>query len=80
MSDSWFSTQRWIKARNFRNSNNELAHAYPLTPCGIEQKAAITVRFLRHKVAEYETLEKEIRALRFEMDALSECRLRCSEG
>ena len=37
----------WVKARNFRNSNNKLAYAYLLTPRGIEQKAAITVYFLR---------------------------------
>lgn len=58
----------WIKARNFRNSSNKLAYAYLLTPRGIEQKAAVTVHFLRRKVSEYETLRKEIRALRREVD------------
>src|SRR3972149_2754020 len=57
----------WIKARNFRNSNNKLAYAYLLTPLGIEQKAAITVHFLRRKVAEYESLKKEIARLRREV-------------
>ena len=45
----------WVKARNFRNSNNKLAYAYLLTPRGIEQKAAITVQFLHRKVAEPST-------------------------
>ena len=57
----------WIKARNFRNSNSKLAYAYLLTPRGIEQKAAVTVHFLRRKTAEYETLKKEIADLRREV-------------
>ena len=57
----------WVKARNFRNSNNKLAYAYLLTPRGIEQNAAITVHFLRRKVAEYESLKKEIARLRREV-------------
>src|SRR3972149_9046995 len=57
----------WIKARNFRNSNHKLAYAYLLTPRGIEQKAAITVHFLRRKVAEYEAVKKEIDRLRREV-------------
>jgi EPS-associated MarR family transcriptional regulator len=57
----------WIKARNFRNSNNKLAYTYLLTPRGIEQKAATTVRFLKRKVAEYESLKAEIAELRREV-------------
>ena len=60
----------WIKARNFRNNKNKLSYAYLLTPRGIEQKAAITVHFLRRKVAEYESLKKEIARLRREVDQL----------
>lgn len=58
----------WIKASNFRNSNNKLAYAYLLTPRGIEQKTAITVQFLRRKIAEYESLKQEIARLRREVD------------
>ena len=60
----------WIKARNFRNSNNKLAYAYWLTPRGIEQKAVIPLHFLHRKVAEYESLKKEIAQLRREVDQL----------
>jgi EPS-associated MarR family transcriptional regulator len=60
----------WVKARNFRNSNNKLAYAYLLTPRGIEHKAAVTVQFLRRKVAEYESLQQEIAQLRREVDQL----------
>lgn len=54
----------WIKARNFRHSNNKLGYAYLLTPRGIREKAALTVDFLRRKVAEYQALEQEIAQLR----------------
>ena len=56
----------WIKARNFKNSRNKLAYAYLLTPSGIEQKAALTVNFLRRKLDEYERLHQEIAQLRAE--------------
>ena len=49
-----------LKARNFRNSKNKLAYMYLLTPSGIEEKASITVRFLKYKMQEYETLRIEI--------------------
>src|SRR6266478_7362467 len=54
----------WIKASHFRNSRNKLAYRYLLTPRGIEEKAVLTVRFLRIKIREYETLRTEIEQLR----------------
>lgn len=59
-----------VKVSNFRNNSNKGAYAYLLTPKGLEEKAGITVRFLRRKVAEYETLEQEIQRLRDEVKAL----------
>ena len=59
----------WIKATNFKNSNNKLAYAYLLTPQGIEAKARITARFLLRKMAEYEALEREIAQLKAEVAA-----------
>lgn len=58
-----------VKARNFRNSRNKLAYAYLLTPRGIERKTAVTVQFLRRKIAEYEMLEREIAELRREVES-----------
>lgn len=55
-----------IKVRNFRNSSNKAAYAYFLTPSGIEEKAKITVRFLKRKMMEYEALHKEIEHLQRE--------------
>lgn len=57
-----------LKVNNFRNSDNKLAYAYLLTPRGIEEKARITVYFLKYKVHEYERLRAEIDELRREAE------------
>ena len=53
----------WLKVNNFKNSNNKLAYAYLLTPTGIEEKALLTVRYLKRKIGEYEDLKREIDVL-----------------
>lgn len=53
-----------VKANNFRNSKNKKGYAYLLTPRGIEDKAKLTVEFLKIKIAEHEALTKEIKALK----------------
>jgi EPS-associated MarR family transcriptional regulator len=53
----------WVKARNFRNSNNKSAYLYVLTPRGIEEKINVTVAFLRRKRNEYDLLAQEIQSL-----------------
>lgn len=55
-----------LKINNFRNSENKLAYAYLLTPGGVEQKARMTVQFLKYKVQEYERLRTEIEELQLE--------------
>lgn len=55
-----------VKANNFRNSKNKKGYAYFLTPRGIEDKARMTVEFLKIKIAEHEALTKEIKNLRAE--------------
>jgi EPS-associated MarR family transcriptional regulator len=57
----------WVKVKNFRNSDNKLGYVYLVTPRGIESKATITVRFLRHKLDEYEQLKREIALLQREV-------------
>src|SRR5690606_37296818 len=59
-------TRGWVKAKNFQNSDNKKGYAYFLTPKGFEEKARVTMRFLQYKMAEYETIEKEIEQLRSE--------------
>ena len=57
----------WVKARNFVRSNNKRVYAYYLTPKGIDEKARVTVRFLKFKVDEYEQLKEEINRLQAEV-------------
>lgn len=57
-----------VKANNFRNSKNKKGYAYFLTPRGIEEKARITVQFLKIKISEHEALKKEIKDLRVEAE------------
>lgn len=56
----------WIKADNFKNSQNKAAYMYLLTPRGIEQKASLTLRFLETKMQEYEALKAEIKQMQRE--------------
>jgi EPS-associated MarR family transcriptional regulator len=61
----------WIKARNFKNSNNKAAYMYLLTPRGLEEKASLAVRFLSIKMTEYEKLREEIEQIRREAQGRS---------
>lgn len=56
-----------VKANNFRNSQNKKAYMYLLTRRGLTEKTRVAVRFLRHKTVEYEMLQREIEALRREV-------------
>ena len=56
----------YVKVRNFRQSGNKLRYAYKLTPSGLQEKARVTLRFLRHRIAEYEALKHEIEQLKRE--------------
>ena len=62
----------WVKLNNFRDSKNKLGYAYVLTPVGIVEKAAITVRFLARKQRDYLELQAEIEVLRDEVAAAEE--------
>ncbi|MBK7056511.1 MAG: MarR family EPS-associated transcriptional regulator [Leptospiraceae bacterium] len=58
----------WIKVQNFKNNKNKLAYTYLLTPSGIEEKAKLTVQYLRIKMQEYEVLRREIHELSKEVE------------
>lgn len=62
-----FDGQGLDQGKNFKNSNNKFAYAYFLTPMGIEEKARITVRYLKMKIQEYEQIQKEIEELKKEV-------------
>ena len=52
-----------IKTENFLTSDHKAAYIYHLTPAGIEERARITVRFLKKKADEYERLKDDLRQL-----------------
>ncbi len=56
----------WVKMQNFSQSKNKFGYVYILTPTGMAEKAALTSRFLKRKMAEYEALKAEIDALQNE--------------
>ena len=53
----------WVKVHNFSQSKNKFGYIYVLTPQGIAEKAQLTSRFLKRKMAEYEALRAEIESL-----------------
>ena len=53
----------YVKAKNLRNSQNKIAYAYILTSSGLTLKKELTIAFLKRKQAEYETLQRDIKAL-----------------
>ena len=57
----------WVKLDNFQKSDNKWGYAYLLTPIGLTEKAAITLRFLQKKKQEYDNLQLEIAQLQLEI-------------
>ena len=57
-----------VKLARFRANPEKRQYAYLLTPAGVKEKTRITMEFLRHKVEEYEALEKEIERLRGDLE------------
>ena len=53
-----------VKMGNFTAAPDKRRYVYILTPGGLAEKAALTQRFLRRKMKEYEALKTEIADLR----------------
>lgn len=58
-----------VKANNFRQSQNKKGYIYLLTPSGVEEKAKITMRFLKFKLAEFEAIKAEIQQLQNDIES-----------
>jgi EPS-associated MarR family transcriptional regulator len=58
----------WIKASNFKNSQNKAAYLYVLTPRGLQGKASLTIEYLKQRMREYEALRIEIEQMRRESE------------
>lgn len=61
----------WVKVTNFRRNPDKKAYAYFLTPRGIEEKAKVTLRFLKYKQQEYLNIQNEIEELRQEAEVIN---------
>jgi EPS-associated MarR family transcriptional regulator len=59
----------WVKVQNFSQSKNKFGYIYVLTPVGIAEKAMLTTRFIKRKMAEYDALKLEIDNLTSEMNS-----------
>ena len=57
----------FVKIDNFKNSKNKSQYSYRLTPKGIEEKAKLTMEFIRIKTQEYEQLKDEIESLKIDV-------------
>jgi len=57
----------WVKLDNFQKSDNKWGYAYLLTPKGVTEKAAITIKFLKRKEREHRDLQMEIAQLQREV-------------
>jgi len=56
-----------VKLGNFSAADDKRRYAYILTPKGVSEKAALTGRFLRRKLEEFEALQAEIETLQDEL-------------
>lgn len=59
----------WVKANNFKRSENKVGYLYVLTPNGAKQRLQLTRSFLARKEQEYDQLHAQIAALRAELAA-----------
>lgn len=62
----------FVKMANFQQSKNKFKYIYLLTPQGIAEKMALTSRFLKRKMQEYDALKLEIEALKSEVSEYQE--------
>jgi EPS-associated MarR family transcriptional regulator len=52
-----------IKVNRFKSAKNKIPYTYMLTPIGLEEKARLTVTFLKRKLSEYEEIKRQIKEL-----------------
>ena len=53
--------------KSFAKSENKTKYMYLLTPKGLKEKAAVTLRFLENRQCQYEQLKEEIASLESEV-------------
>ena len=58
----------FIKINRFKSSRNKIRYIYILTPRGLEEKATLTLSFLRRKIVEYGEIRRQIKNLAREVE------------
>lgn len=58
----------FIKISRFKSSRNKIRYIYILTPRGLEEKARLTLSFLKRKTLEYKEISRQIRDLAREVE------------
>ncbi len=58
----------FIKISRFTSSRNKRRYSYLLTFKGLEEKARLTLNFLKRKTAEYEQIRRQIEQLTIEIE------------
>ena len=69
----------WVKVHNFSQSKNKFGYIYVLTPQGIAEKLALTSRFLKRKLSEYDALRAEIDGLQAEVQTSAQPEAKAAE-
>ena len=62
------AAKAWIKIIPFKGAKNRTLYTYMLTPKGLQEKAGMTLSFLKRKLVEYEEIKKQIRELHYETE------------
>ena len=57
-----------IKIKRFKSAPSKIPYSYILTPHGLEEKAKITLKFLKRKLAEYEEIKHQIKEITKEVE------------
>jgi len=57
-----------IKIKRFKSAINKIPYTYMLTPEGLEEKAKITLKFLKRKLFEYEEIKRQIKEIASEAE------------
>jgi EPS-associated MarR family transcriptional regulator len=57
-----------IKINRFKGAKKKTNYLYKLTPDGLEEKARVTMSFLRQKQQEYEEIKRQIKELEKEAE------------
>ena len=67
---STLSEKGLIKVERFVKSNNKPAYMYKITPSGFQEITRLTLKFLKLKIEEYDSIKNEIEKLSENLDEI----------